>query len=101
VLGQQIGKSDVRLEMINEYITNVLPSFLDRGEDRSELHPMLTTQSFTTYTKVYLTFCKSLDIAIPLARRPSRICSNEIFCVASPFLGVVCAAGRSGGRVYG
>ncbi|KAF9132558.1 Fanconi anemia group D2 protein [Mortierella sp. 14UC] len=52
VLGQQIGKSDVRLEMINEYITNVLPSFLDQDDGRSELHPMLTTQTFTTYTKV-------------------------------------------------
>ncbi|KAG9064770.1 Fanconi anemia group D2 protein [Linnemannia hyalina] len=52
VLGQQIGKSDVRLEMINQYITNVLPSFLDQDEGHSELHPMLTTQTFTTYTKV-------------------------------------------------
>ncbi|KAF9926229.1 Fanconi anemia group D2 protein [Linnemannia zychae] len=52
VLGQQIGKSDVRLSMINEYITKVLPLFLEQGEDRSEFHPMLTTQTFTTYTKV-------------------------------------------------
>ncbi|KAG0275935.1 Fanconi anemia group D2 protein [Linnemannia exigua] len=52
VLGQQIGKSDVRLAMINEYITNVLPSFLDQDDDHSERHPMLTTQTFTTYTKV-------------------------------------------------
>ncbi|KAG0320044.1 Fanconi anemia group D2 protein [Linnemannia gamsii] len=52
VLGQQIGKSDVRLEMINQYITKVLPSFLDQDEDLSEQHPMLTTQTFTTYTKV-------------------------------------------------
>ncbi|KAF9341448.1 Fanconi anemia group D2 protein [Linnemannia elongata] len=52
VLGQQIGKSDVRLEMINQYITKVLPSFLDQDEGHSEQHPMLTTQTFTTYTKV-------------------------------------------------
>ncbi|KAK3837824.1 MAG: Fanconi anemia protein FANCD2 [Linnemannia elongata] len=52
VLGQQIGKSDVRLEMINQYITSVLPSFLDQDEGHSEQHPMLTAQTFTTYTKV-------------------------------------------------
>ncbi|KAF9150212.1 Fanconi anemia group D2 protein [Linnemannia schmuckeri] len=52
VLGQQIGRSDVRLEMISQYITNVLPSFLDQDEGHSEQHPMLTTQTFTTYTKV-------------------------------------------------
>ncbi|KAK3841792.1 MAG: Fanconi anemia protein FANCD2 [Linnemannia gamsii] len=52
VLGQQIGKSDVRLAMINEYITNVLPSFLDQDDEHSERHPVLTTQTFTTYTKV-------------------------------------------------
>ncbi|KAF9105210.1 Fanconi anemia group D2 protein [Mortierella sp. AM989] len=52
VLGQQIGKSYVRLEMINEYVTRVLPSFLNQDEDRSELHPMLTTNTFTIYTKV-------------------------------------------------
>ncbi|KAF9082104.1 Fanconi anemia group D2 protein [Mortierella sp. AD031] len=52
VLSQQIGKSNMRLEMINEYITSVLPTFLSEEEGRSELHPMLTTQTFTTYTKV-------------------------------------------------
>ncbi|KAF8943507.1 Fanconi anemia group D2 protein [Haplosporangium gracile] len=52
VLGQQIGRSDVRLEMVSQYITNVLPSFLDQNEVHSEQHPMLTTQTLTTYTKV-------------------------------------------------
>ncbi|KAI8597408.1 Fanconi anaemia protein FANCD2 [Dissophora ornata] len=52
VLSQQIAKSNVRLEMINEYVTRVLPSFLDQDEGRSELHPMLTANTFTTYTKV-------------------------------------------------
>ncbi|KAF9181157.1 Fanconi anemia group D2 protein [Haplosporangium sp. Z 11] len=52
VLGQQIGKSEVRLEMINEYVTGILPSFLDQDEDRALQHPMLNTSTFSTYTKV-------------------------------------------------
>ncbi|KAF9198259.1 Fanconi anemia group D2 protein [Haplosporangium sp. Z 27] len=52
VLGQQVGRSNVRLEMINEYVTGVLPSFLDQDEGSSELHPMLTANTFTIYTKV-------------------------------------------------
>ncbi|ORZ28109.1 Fanconi anaemia protein FANCD2 [Lobosporangium transversale] len=51
VLSQQIGKSDMRLAMINEYVTKVLPSFLDQDEGHAELHPLLTTSTFTTYTK--------------------------------------------------
>ncbi|KAI8351968.1 Fanconi anaemia protein FANCD2 [Mortierella sp. GBAus27b] len=51
VLGLQIGCSDTRLEMINEYVTCVLPSFLDQDDDRSELHPMLNANTFTVYTK--------------------------------------------------
>lgn|SRR5690554_6010590 len=52
VLGQQIGRSEVRLEMINEYVTGILPSFLDQDEDRALQHPMLNTSTFSTYTKV-------------------------------------------------
>ncbi|KAF9997114.1 Fanconi anemia group D2 protein [Entomortierella chlamydospora] len=52
VLGQQIGRSDVRLKMINEYVTRVLPSYLDQDEGQSELHPLLIANTFTTYTKV-------------------------------------------------
>ncbi|KAF9963205.1 Fanconi anemia group D2 protein [Modicella reniformis] len=52
VLGLQIGCSNVRLKMINEYVTSVLPSFLDQDEGQSELHPMLNTNTFTVYTKV-------------------------------------------------
>ncbi|KAF9359265.1 Fanconi anemia group D2 protein [Mortierella sp. AD094] len=52
VLGQQIGRSNVRLQMINEYVTRVLPSFLDQDEGQSELHPLLIANTFTTYTKV-------------------------------------------------
>ncbi|KAG0324848.1 Fanconi anemia group D2 protein [Dissophora globulifera] len=47
VLGQQIGRSNVRLQMISEYVTEVLPSFLDQDEAKSSLHPMLTTSTFT------------------------------------------------------
>ncbi|KAG0303191.1 Fanconi anemia group D2 protein [Dissophora globulifera] len=47
VLGQQIGRSNVRLRMISEYVTEVLPSFLDQDEAKSSLHPMLTTSTFT------------------------------------------------------
>ena len=52
MLDQQIGKSDSRLEMVNEYVTRVLPSFLGQDEEFENLHPMLNHGTFTTFTKV-------------------------------------------------
>ncbi|KAG0207657.1 Fanconi anemia group D2 protein [Mortierella sp. GBA30] len=52
VLGEQIGKSNGRLDLISQFVTNVLPSFLNQDEGTSEGHPMLNTNTFTTYTKV-------------------------------------------------
>ncbi|KAF9401655.1 Fanconi anemia group D2 protein [Mortierella sp. AD011] len=68
VLGQQIGRSDVRLKMINEYVTRVLPSYLDQDEGQSELHPLLIANTFTTYTKV---------LHIQLAALASEFCEED------------------------
>ncbi|KAF9581589.1 Fanconi anemia group D2 protein [Lunasporangiospora selenospora] len=52
VLGQQIGKADLRLDLLTKYVTQVLPSFLDQDDECTESHPLLTTNTFTTFTKV-------------------------------------------------
>ncbi|CAO3565350.1 unnamed protein product [Mortierella alpina] len=52
VLGEQIRKSNTRLVLISEFVTEVLPSFLNQDDGVSEMHPNLTANTFTTYTKV-------------------------------------------------
>ncbi|KAF9927139.1 Fanconi anemia group D2 protein, partial [Mortierella alpina] len=55
VLGEQIRKSNTRLELISEFVTEVLQSFLNQDDGISEMHPNLTASTFTTYTKVLYT----------------------------------------------
>ncbi|KAG0270710.1 Fanconi anemia group D2 protein [Actinomortierella ambigua] len=55
VLGEQISKSGDPLSKIKEYASVILPEFLEGGpavDDGENAHPLLTSSSFTTYTKV-------------------------------------------------
>ncbi|KAG0240616.1 Fanconi anemia group D2 protein [Actinomortierella wolfii] len=55
VLGEQISKSSDPMAKIKEYVSETLPDFLDGnnvGEDGENNHPLLTSNTFTTYTKV-------------------------------------------------
>ncbi|KAG0232814.1 Fanconi anemia group D2 protein [Actinomortierella wolfii] len=55
VLGEQISKSGDPMAKIKEYVSETLPDFLDGnnvGEDGENNYPLLTSNTFTTYTKV-------------------------------------------------
>lgn len=81
--------------MINQYITKVLPSFLDQDEDLSEQHPMLTTQTFTTYTKVGLPTIEIGHVPCSIFFLDTEFNPNNHFQILFVHLvGHVCATGR-------